>query len=91
MQTNRSTVEAHHRHGFTLMEVLIVTVIIGVLGMIAVSKFAAAKEKSYDRAVVSDIMRAQVAAKAYYADNRTYPASAADAGFTPSSGVTFTE
>ncbi len=91
MQTNRPTVEARHQSGLTLIEVLIVTFIIGVLGMIAVSKFAATKEKAYDRTVVSDIMRAQEAAKAYFADNQVYPASAASAGFTPSSGVTFTE
>ena len=91
MQTNRSTFEAHHQNGFTLIEVLIVTVIIGIIAAIAVPKFAATKEKAYDRTVMSDIRRAQVAAEAYYADNLTYPASASDADFTPSSGVTFTE
>ncbi len=90
MPTIGSTPEARQQNGFTLIEVLIVTVIIGILAAIAVPKFAATKEKAYDRAVVSDIRRAQVAAEAYYADNMTYPASASDADFTPSSGVTFT-
>ncbi len=91
MQTNGSTFERRHQNGFTLIEVLIVTVIIGIIAAIAVPKFAATKEKAYDRTVISDIRRAQVAAEAYYTDNFTYPASASDADFTPSSGVTFTE
>ncbi len=91
MQTIRFTFEARHRNGFTLIEVLIVTVIIGILAAIAVPKFAATKEKAYDRTVISDIRRAQVAAEAYYVDNMTYPASASVVDFTPSSGVTFTQ
>ncbi len=91
MLTNRSTLEARHQTGFTLIEVLIVTVIIGILAAVAIPKFAATKEKAYDKTVMSDIRRAEVAAEAYYADNMAYPASAADAGFTPSSGVTFTQ
>ena len=91
MQTIESTFDARHQNGLTLIEVLIVTVIIGILAAIAVPKFAARKEKAYDRTVMSDIKRAQVAAEAYYADNMNYPASAALADFTPSSGVTFTE
>ncbi len=90
MPTIGSAFDARHHNGFTLIEVLIVTVIIGILAAIAIPKFAGTKEKAYDRAVVSDIRRAQLAAEAYYADNMTYPASARDADFTPSSGVTFT-
>ena len=90
MQTIGPTFEARHQNGFTLIEILIVTIIIGVLAAIAIPKFAATKEKAYDASVISDIRRAKLAAESYWADNLTYPASASDANFTPSSGVTFT-
>ena len=90
MQTIGSTFQACHQNGFTLIELLIVTVIISILAAIAIPKFSNTKEKAYDRAVMSDIRRAQVAAEAYYADNMNYPALDSDADFTPSSGVTFT-
>ncbi len=90
MQTIGATFEARHQNGFTLVELLIVTVIIGVIAAIAIPKFTAAKQKAYDATVVSDINRAKLAAESYYADNLNYPASASDADFTPSSGVTFT-
>ena len=90
-RTVGSTFAPRYQNGFTLIEMLIVTVIIGILAAIAVPKFSSAKEKAYDRAAMSDIRRAQVAAEAYYADNMAYPASASDANFTTSSGVTFTQ
>ena len=90
MQTIGSTFQARRQNGFTLIELLIVVVIIGILAAIAIPKFAGTKEKAYDRAVMSDIRRAQLAAEAYYVDNMTYPTSESDADFTTSSGVTFT-
>ena len=90
MLTIGPTLEIRHRNGFTMVELLIVILIIGLLATAVVPQLAATKERAFDRTVMSDIKRAHVAAEAYAAEYMTYPASASDAGFTPSSGVTFT-
>lgn len=76
--------------GFTLVELLLVIVILGLLAAIAIPKFANTKEKAYDAAVVSDLRSAFVAIEADYADNQAYPPTLADTDFQPSPGVTFT-
>ena len=90
MQTTGTALGARER-GFTLIELLIVVVIIGLLAAIAIVNFSSVKEKAYDRAAVSDLRNAMVAAESYFASNMTYPSSAEEAGITTSPGVTFTE
>jgi prepilin-type N-terminal cleavage/methylation domain-containing protein len=82
-----------NRAGFTLIEILIVVVIIGILAAIAIPKFAGTKEKSYVAVMKSDLRNLAVAQEAYSADNNTYysgviPNSALI--YNPSSGVTVT-
>ena len=47
--------QPHERHGFTLVELLIVVVIIGLLATIAIPKFTGAREKAFIAAVASDL------------------------------------
>lgn len=82
-----------NRAGFTLIEILIVVVIIGILAAIAIPKFASTKEKSYLAVMKSDLRNLAVAEENYLADNNTYYAGAVPNAaliYNPSSGVTVT-
>lgn len=59
-------------HGFTLIELMTVILIIGVLVLLALPTFLGARTRAWDRATQSDIRNAFAAEKAYFADNLTY-------------------
>ncbi|MFN2421643.1 MAG: type IV pilin protein [Gemmatimonadota bacterium] len=63
---------ANPSRGFTLVELLIVVVVIGILAMIAIPRFASTKGKGYDAAAKTDLRNAMTAQEAYYADYQTY-------------------
>ncbi len=58
--------------GWTLVELLIVLLVIGVLLAIAIPTYLGAKDRASDRAAESDLRTALVAAKSLYAINGTY-------------------
>ena len=60
------------QRGFTIIELMVVVMIIGVLVVIALPVFLGARTRAYDRAVQSDIRNAFAAEKAYYTDTLTY-------------------
>ena len=77
--------------GFTLVELLIVVVIIGILAAIAVPKYRGAREKSYFAAMKSDLRNLATAEESYFQANNTYYSGAIPdpaIGFAPSPGVT---
>ncbi len=79
------------RRGFTLIELLIVVVIIGILAVIAVPKFANTKEKAYVGEMKSDLRNLATAEEAFFYDSTYYTANlVAMNNYAPSAGVTIT-
>ena len=76
-----------NQKGFSLIELLIVVVIIGILAAIAIPKFAETKQKAYITAMKSDLKNMVSAAEAKFSDDNTYANYVAPTG---SSGVTLT-
>jgi len=69
-----------HQTGFTLIEMMIVIVIIGILSTIIAGNFTTAKLKARDAQRKNDMAQLQRALETYYNDKGTYPPAAADGG-----------
>jgi prepilin-type N-terminal cleavage/methylation domain-containing protein len=87
---------ADNRKGFTLIEVVIAAVVIGVLAAVAVPRLTASKDKAYIAAMKADLHTIAIFEEQYAAENHgQYFSGTATSdtplnGFTPSKGVTMT-
>ena len=74
--------------GFTLIELMIVIVIIGLLAAIAIPKFTDSKSRAYVAAQRSDLANLATQQELYFFTNRAYAANVGAVGITPSNGIT---
>jgi type II secretion system protein G len=82
-RTNRSS-------GFTLVELLIVVVVIGILAAMAIPKFQSTKGKAYLASVKSDLKNLSTAEESYFYDHRTYSTDLDSLKAVSSHGVVLT-
>ena len=76
--------------GFTLVELLVVVVIIGVLAAIAIPKFQSTKGKANAATLKSDLRNLATAQEAYFYEHFTYTTNTAALNAVLSTGVTIT-
>ena len=91
MNRSRRTSDLHRDAGFTLVELLVVLMIIGILSSIAISVFLRQRDKAWDADVVSDLRGAVTAQHTFLAGSdpeafATDVAQLVSSGFAPSSG-----
>ena len=62
----------HEEEGFTLIELMVVVLIIGILIAIALPTFLGARGRAQDKAALTDLRNGVAAAKTFFTDNDTY-------------------
>ncbi|HSH31780.1 MAG TPA: prepilin-type N-terminal cleavage/methylation domain-containing protein [Candidatus Saccharimonadales bacterium] len=66
------------QEGFTLLELLIVIVIIGILAVLIVPNLASGPQRARDGQRKSDLRNIKTALETYYNDKNSYPATTGD-------------
>ncbi|HEY8886169.1 MAG TPA: prepilin-type N-terminal cleavage/methylation domain-containing protein [Candidatus Microsaccharimonas sp.] len=83
-----------YRRGFTIVELLIVIVVIGILAAITIIAFNGVRMRAVEASMKSDLVAASKILGIDYVNNTAYPATTASAnsgkGLTSSNGSTYT-
>lgn len=89
-----SSIPGMNERGFTLVELMIVTVIVGILAAMATVAFDRTRESAFASVVVSDIRQLPVVVESHLAEHGELPRDVAElkeAGFRTSENVCVTE
>jgi type IV pilus assembly protein PilA len=80
------------RKGFTLIELIVVILVLGILSAIAIAKFVSVKERAYLASMKADLRNFALYEQNYLMDNQGsyFSGNGAAEGFTPTVGVTVT-
>ncbi len=76
------------RQGFTLIELIIVVVVIGILAALAIPKFQSTKGKAYAASLKSDLKNVASMQEDYFYYNETYASTVGALSFSSTNGVT---
>ena len=86
----RTRVDGASEHGFTVIELLVVIIIIGILLAIAVPSYLGFRDRAANNAMKANLRAALPAAETYYSDNGAYTGMDAAALAAIDSGVSST-
>lgn len=86
---NKHTKSTADRSGFTIVELLIVIVVIGILAAITIVAFNGIQERARQAQVVAAANQAGKKVKIHQTENGSYPASLAAIGISNTSSVTY--
>jgi prepilin-type N-terminal cleavage/methylation domain-containing protein len=75
--------------GFTLIEILVVIIVIGILAAIAILHLSPLKDKGYTTSLVEDLRNLETAEEAYFIEYATYTPSLPSANYMPTTGNSY--
>ncbi|MEJ5944658.1 prepilin-type N-terminal cleavage/methylation domain-containing protein [Pseudokineococcus basanitobsidens] len=73
--------------GFTLVELLVVMIIIGILAAIAIPVFLNQRQKANDTSIKSDLRTVATQVETAFVDTQAYPTQAAYANYSSVTGI----